>query len=59
MGPTRDGYELTRVPFNATGLGSMDLKPARLAEYLIANYDALLTPLGYAVMNPASPVERR
>ncbi len=59
LDPSRGGYELTRVPFNATGLSSIDLKPARLAEYLIANYDALLASLGCAVMNPTSPVERR
>lgn len=45
---SRGGYELVRLPFTAEGLATIDLKPAALAEFIVANHDALLASLGYA-----------
>lgn len=54
---SRGGYELVRVPFTPAGLAEIDLKPAVLADFIVANHDALLASLGYPVMGPKTRAE--
>ena len=56
--PSRGGYELVRVPFNAGGIAEIDLRPAALADYLGSASDALLASLGYPVMIPTTRAEQ-
>lgn len=54
---SRGGYELVRVPLTAKGLAEIDLRPVVLADFIVANHDALLASLGYPVMNPTARAE--
>lgn len=46
--PSRGGYELDRVDLRGDDLGSIDLKPAALKEFILANREALLVEAGIA-----------
>jgi hypothetical protein len=40
--PSRGGYELDRLGLRGNDLASVDLKPATLKEFILANREALL-----------------
>jgi ADP-ribose pyrophosphatase YjhB (NUDIX family) len=44
--PSRGGYELDRVDLRGEELGSIDLKPTALKEFVLANREALLVEAG-------------
>jgi ADP-ribose pyrophosphatase YjhB (NUDIX family) len=44
--PSRGGYELSRVDLHGDELASVDLKPAALKEFILANREALLVEAG-------------
>jgi ADP-ribose pyrophosphatase YjhB (NUDIX family) len=44
--PSRGGYELDRVDLRGDDLTSIDLKPAALKEFILANREALLVEAG-------------
>lgn len=44
--PERGGYQIVRVPFIGEHLGAVDLRPARLADYLRANWRGLAATAG-------------
>lgn len=46
--PSRGGYDLDRVGLGEDDLGSIDLKPAELKEFILANREALLIEAGAA-----------
>jgi hypothetical protein len=50
--PDRGGYELVRVPFTPEGIAAVDLRPAEIAQYLIASCDALAASVDIAVSPP-------
>jgi hypothetical protein len=45
--PERGGYDLDYVPLRDDSLGAIDLKPAVLKEFVLANRDALLAEAGF------------
>jgi len=47
-GPGRGGYHLDYVSLRDDSLGTIDLKPAALKEFVLANRDALLAEAGFA-----------
>ncbi|WP_033325768.1 NUDIX domain-containing protein [Promicromonospora sukumoe] len=47
--PERGGYDLDYVPLSDGSLEVIDLKPAVLKEFVLANRDALLAEAGFAV----------
>ena len=44
--PERGGYRIVRVPFTAEDLDAVDLRPARLADYLRQNWRGLAATVG-------------
>lgn len=46
--PSRGGYELDRVNLLGEDLASIDLKPAALKEFILANREALLVEAAVA-----------
>ncbi|WP_298331070.1 NUDIX hydrolase [Haloactinopolyspora sp.] len=46
--PSRGGYDLDRVGLEGDDLGSIDLRPAELKEFILANREALLIEAGAA-----------
>ncbi|MGH3694159.1 MAG: NUDIX domain-containing protein [Pseudonocardiaceae bacterium] len=44
--PSRGGYELDRVDLRGDDLAAIDLKPAALKEFILANREALLVEAG-------------
>lgn len=44
--PARGGYELDRVDLRGDDLATIDLKPAALKEFILANREALLVEAG-------------
>lgn len=46
--PSRGGYDLDRVDLRGDDLASIDLKPAALKEFILANREALLVEAGTA-----------
>jgi hypothetical protein len=46
--PSRGHYGLDRVDLNGPGLASIDLKPAGLKEFILANREALLAEIATA-----------
>jgi ADP-ribose pyrophosphatase YjhB (NUDIX family) len=46
--PGRGTYEVDRVDVHTDGLTAVDLKPAALKEYILANREALLVEVGLA-----------
>jgi ADP-ribose pyrophosphatase YjhB (NUDIX family) len=46
--PERGGYDLEYVPLRDGSLDAIDLKPAVLKEFVLANRDALLAEAGFA-----------
>ncbi|WP_433296135.1 NUDIX domain-containing protein [Pseudonocardia sp. CA-142604] len=46
--PSRGGYELERVDLRSDALSAVDLKPAVLKEFILANRDALLAEVALA-----------
>ncbi|MBX6752155.1 MAG: hypothetical protein IRY85_21255 [Micromonosporaceae bacterium] len=46
--PSRGTYEVDRVDLHSEALTAVDLKPAALKEYILANRDALLVEVGLA-----------
>ncbi|GAB4085950.1 hypothetical protein GCM10028784_25800 [Myceligenerans cantabricum] len=46
--PERGGYDLDYVPLSDDSLVAIDLKPAALKEFVLANRDALLAEAGFA-----------
>jgi ADP-ribose pyrophosphatase YjhB (NUDIX family) len=44
--PARDGYELDRVGLSGSDLAAIDLRPAALKEFILANREALLVEAG-------------
>lgn len=46
--PSRGGYDLDRVGLGGDDLGAIDLKPAELKEFILANREALLIEAGAA-----------
>ena len=45
--PERGGYDLDYVPLRDDSLSAIDLKPAVLKEFVLANRDALLAEAGF------------
>jgi ADP-ribose pyrophosphatase YjhB (NUDIX family) len=46
--PSRGGYELDRIDLHGDALAPIDLKPAALKEFILANREALLAEAGAA-----------
>jgi len=46
--PSRGGYDLDRIELRGDGLALIDLKPAALKEFILANRDALLAEVAAA-----------
>ena len=46
--PSRGTYDVERVDHRSDALTAVDLKPAALEEYILANRDALLVDAGFA-----------
>lgn len=46
--PSRGRYDLDRVDLNGPGLASIDLKPAALKDFILANRKALLAEIATA-----------